>query len=206
MSARISGAHAGCRRWLPKSTRWPATSKLPASPPTTGARSSTVAAPRRVRASRYAAPTPEGPAPRIAMRGALMASLRSAAGSSSPCMQSPRPLPAPRAALSSRDVLAVPDHEMEEPPQRAPVVAAALHVLVHECGHGLGAEQLRAAHALGTEIVLEHVLELAPEPARVRHLEPHLLLVEDRGRQDALHRPAHEVLLPQARQLEPRGH
>ena len=41
-SARIRGSMVGCRRWLPRSTRTPATSRLAAAPPTNAARSTTV--------------------------------------------------------------------------------------------------------------------------------------------------------------------
>ena len=56
------GSSTRWRRWLPKSTRMPAISKLPAMPPTAGARSSTMTERPAGRASR-AAMSPAGPAP-----------------------------------------------------------------------------------------------------------------------------------------------
>ena len=61
-SASSAGGVAGCSRWLPWSTRTPATSNEPAMPPTRSARSSTVTGcPRR--AACQAAASPAGPAP-----------------------------------------------------------------------------------------------------------------------------------------------
>src|SRR2546425_5813398 len=196
MSARISGAHAGWRRWLPKSTLSPASSKLPASPPTTFARSRTMACALPLRASRYAAPTPEGPAPRIATRGRGLMGRRSRGAERAP----------PPGTARSCDVLGVPDHEVEEPPQRAAVIPPAGVVLLRHRGHGFGPEQAGRGDPLAAQVVHEHPPELAPEPSRVGQLETDLLLAEDRGRKDSLHRLAHQVLLPEPGELEPGRH
>ncbi len=51
MSRRISGSQAACRRWLPKSRRWPAARKLPAFPPRTACCSTRIARARARRRS-----------------------------------------------------------------------------------------------------------------------------------------------------------
>ena len=62
-SARIRGSMVGCRRWLPRSTRTPATSRLAAAPPTNADRSSSDhAVPRRAPRGRRRR-GPAGPAP-----------------------------------------------------------------------------------------------------------------------------------------------
>ena len=61
-AASTGGGVAGCSRWLPWSTRTPATSKDAAMPPTAGARSSTRTESPRC-AARQAAASPAGPAP-----------------------------------------------------------------------------------------------------------------------------------------------
>ena len=63
-----SGGVAGWRRWLPWSTRNPATSNDPAMPPTAVARSRTTTS-WPASAARHAAASPAGPAPRTAITG-----------------------------------------------------------------------------------------------------------------------------------------
>src|SRR5512132_4014258 len=69
-----------------------------------------------------------------------------------------------------------PHHVVEQTPLRPSVIGLRGLVLVDEALHRLVREQPGCRHALAVKIGVDEILQFAPQPPRVGHLEADLLL------------------------------